>query len=42
MSEEQRAKGIEWAGENVFEVISLRNKERKQPEVSGGPQGSGV
>lgn len=31
MAEEQKAKGIEWAGENVLEIISLRkgNKARK-------------
>lgn len=31
MAEEQRAKGNEWAGENVLEMISLRkgNKARK-------------
>lgn len=34
MAEEQRAKGIEWAAENVLEMISLRkgNTTRKGQE----------
>lgn len=36
MAEEQRAKGIEWAGENVFGVISLR-KGNKAGRVRRAP-----